>query len=46
LRRWLKARVRHLLGFQRLRRIEVPSATANAVLHGPAWLQEYLERAA
>ncbi|SFW21316.1 MULTISPECIES: AMP-binding protein [Pseudomonas] len=49
LRRWLKARVRHLLGFQRLRRIEVPSAPADAVLQSPArqsWLQEYLERAA
>ncbi len=46
LRRWLKARVRHLLGFQRLRRIEVPSATAGAVRQGPAWLREYLERAA
>lgn len=49
LRRWLKQRVRRLLGFHRLRRIEVPSASASVALQGPArlsWLHEYLERAA
>ncbi|MFJ4053005.1 AMP-binding protein [Pseudomonas sp. NPDC089743] len=49
LRRWLKQRVRRLLGFHRLRRIEVPSAPASVALQGPArlsWLHEYLERAA
>lgn len=45
MRRWLKERVRRLLGFHRLRRIEVPGAPAGAVLRGP-WLDEYLERAA
>ncbi|WP_312934338.1 hypothetical protein [Pseudomonas sp.] len=45
--RWLKARVRRLLGFARLRRIEVASAPPTAVLARPAaWLHEYLERAA
>ena len=49
LRRWLKGRVRRLLGFHRLRRIEVPSAPAGVALQGPArlsWLHEYLERVA
>ena len=45
--RRLKARVRRLLGFARLRRIEVPSAPPAAALARPAaWLHEYLERAA
>lgn len=46
LRRWLKARVRHLLGFQRLQRIDVPSAPATSSTARPAWLRDYLERAA
>ncbi|EJL05044.1 MULTISPECIES: AMP-binding protein [Pseudomonas] len=48
-RRWLKARVRHLLGLRRLRRIEVPSAPAGVAVGNPthpSWLHEYLERAA
>ncbi|MEB6591544.1 MULTISPECIES: AMP-binding protein [Pseudomonas] len=46
LRRWLKARVRHLLGFQRLQRIDVPSAPVSSGNARPAWLRDYLERAA
>lgn len=44
-RRWLKARVRQLLGFQRLRRI-VPGGGAPLTASGPAWIGEYLERVA
>jgi len=46
LRRWLKARVRHLLGFQRLQHIHVPSAPETTGQKRPAWLRDYLERAA
>ena len=47
--RAVKARVRRLLGFQRLRRIEVPSAALGTAQPQPvsgAWLAQYLERAA
>ncbi len=44
LRRWIKSRVRRLLGFQRLRRIDVPARDKN---HGHlASLDKYLGRAA
>ncbi|BBV98724.1 AMP-binding protein [Pseudomonas sp. FYR_2] len=46
LRRWLKTRVRQLLGFQRLQRIDVPSAPVASGTARPAWLRDYLERAA
>ncbi|WP_437881343.1 AMP-binding protein [Pseudomonas sp. LRF_L74] len=42
IRRWIKARVRELLGFRRLQRIESPAAES-AQVH---WIHEYLERAA
>ena len=42
LRRWLKARVRHLLGLRRVSRIDTP-ASAPARL---GWLHDVLERAA
>jgi len=43
-RRWIKARVRELLGFRRLQRILVGAPAPAA--SGPVWLSEYLERAA
>ena len=45
LRRWLKSRVRHLLGFQRVTRIDTPTSAE----HAPGrllWLHDALERAA
>lgn len=44
-RRWLKARVRRLLGFQRLQRIDAPSADPRAPTQS-SWLRPYLERVA
>ncbi|OLU28169.1 hypothetical protein BVH03_12760 [Pseudomonas sp. PA15(2017)] len=49
LRRWLKGRVRRLLGFHRLRRIEAPGTSVSRTLQSPArlsWLHEHLERVA
>lgn len=42
LRRWLKARVRHLLGFSRVNRIETPASAPVRL----GWLHDVLERAA
>lgn len=44
-RRWIKARVRRLLGFQRLHRI-IQGDLADAAGTAPVWLRDYLGRAA
>lgn len=45
LRRWIKSRVRHLLGFQRVAHIETP-ASAYQAPERLSWLRNNLERAA
>ena len=45
LRRWIKSRVRHLLGFQRVAHIETP-VNAERAPGRLLWLHEHLERVA
>lgn len=45
LRRWLKSRVRHLLGFQRVSHIDTPASTGQTAGR-LRWLHDALERAA
>ncbi|TBV01802.1 AMP-binding protein [Phytopseudomonas dryadis] len=45
-RRWIKARVRRLLGFQRLQRIVQGAAPSTTPATAPIWIREYLEHAA